>query len=489
MPLRRSPSSLRLRRVALAIALAGALTACAVGPDYSVPEQDLGEAFKAQSMPGWSPALPADHLPRDGWWGLFTDPVLDDLMARLNTGNQTVVQAEANYRAAMPTLRQARAAYFPTASASAGRSRQGNGQGTGNTNQLQGNLSWELDVWGRVRRSVEANDAFALASAALVASTRLSQQSTLAQSYFQLRIADEQQNLLRQTLETYERSLTLTRNRYDAGLVQRLEVTLAETQLENARASLLNAQQQRILLENGIAQLLGLPPSRFALPPVAFTQAVPDIPVGLPSELLQRRPDVAAAERQAASANASIGVQQAAWFPSLTLSASGGWNSASLGDLISVPARVWSLGASLAQAVFDGGARTAAIERARADYDAQAANYRQTVLVALREVEDQMTTLRVQTDNQAVRLRALASAREALRLTRNRYDEGLINYLDVVQTENQALSAEQQALAVVESRLVASVQLIAALGGGWDASQLPSSMAAGADSEAQPPAP
>jgi len=475
MSVRAYPTFSRLPRFALAattMAVALALSACAVGPDYTVPEQDLGVAFQEQSMPGWTVAQTADHLPREAWWTLYDDAILDDLMEQLGVGNQTVVQAEANYRAAMASLRQARAAYFPTVSATAGRTRSRTAAGTADINRLQGDLSWEVDIWGRVRRSVEANDAAALSSAAIVANTRLSQQSTLAQTYFQLRIADERQALLRRTLDTYERSLTLTRNRYEAGLVQRLETTLAENQLETARASLLESQQQRMLLENAIAQLLGLPPSRFELPRVAYQQNVPHIPVGMPSELLQRRPDVASAERQVASANATIGVQQAAWFPSLTLSASGGWNSPSLGDLISIPARTWSLGASLAQAVFDGGARSAAIERARAEFDAQAANYRQTVLIALREVEDEMTTSRVQAENQEVRLRALASAREALRLTRNQYDEGLISYLDVVQTENSALNAEQQALVVAEARLVSSVKLIAALGGGWDVTQL-----------------
>ncbi len=468
MFVRTDPTSARPPRLALAatmMAVALALSACAVGPDYTVPDQDLGVAFQEQSMPGWTVAQPADHLPRDAWWKLYDDAILSDLMEKLGSGNQTVVQAEANYRAAMASLRQARAAYLPTIGATADRTRRSTAAGTADANRLQGDLSWEVDIWGRVRRSVEANDAAALSSAAIVANTRLSQQSTLAQTYFQLRIADERQELLRRTLDTYERSLTLTRNRYEAGLVQRLEVTLAENQLETARASLLESQQQRMLLENAIAQLLGLPPSRFELPRVAYQQNVPHIPVGMPSELLQRRPDVA-------SANAAIGVQQAAWFPSLTLTASGGWNSPSLGDLISIPARTWSLGASLAQAVFDGGLRSAAIERARAEFDAQAAHYRQTVLVALREVEDEMTTSRVQAENQEVRLRALASAREALRLTRNQYDEGLINYLDVVQTENSALNAEQQALVVFEARLVSSVKLIAALGGGWDVTQL-----------------
>jgi NodT family efflux transporter outer membrane factor (OMF) lipoprotein len=480
----------RFSRVATTAVMTVVLSACAVGPDYVVPAQDVGMAFAEHAMPGWSVAQPADHLPRDGWWQAYDDAILNGLLTQLSTGNQTVAEAEANYRAATATLRQARAAYLPTVTATADRKRAGSTTLSGDTNQLRADLSWELDIWGGVRCGVEAGDVAVLSSAALVANARLSQQSSLAQSYFQLRISDEQQHLLRQILQTYERSLTLTRNRYEAGLVQRQEVTLAETMLENARALLLAAQQRRILFEHAIAQLLGLPPSRFSLASVAFVQEVPQIPVGLPSELLQRRPDVASAERLAAQANANIGVKQAAWFPSLRLNANGGWSSASLGDLISVPARTWSLGAALAQTIFDGGLRTAAIEQSRAQYDAQAARYRQTVLTALREVEDQMTTLRIQTENQEVRLRALTSARESLQLIRNRYTEGLISYLDVVQIENQALSAEQEALNVVEARLLASVQLIAALGGGWDVNQLHASAVTPAQAEQiNPPAP
>lgn len=477
------------------------LSACAVGPDYVRPAQDTGETYKAAAMPGWTPATPADHLPRGPWWEIYGDATLNDLMRQLDLGNQTVAQAEANYRAAIATLRNTRAGLFPTVDLSANATRAGNGrsssggsfQGTefsgnsGPTNQytFQGTVSWEADIWGRVRRAVEADSAAAVGTLATLASTRLSQQSVLAQTYFQLRIADELKVLFERTLQAFERSLRLTRNRYEAGLAPRLDVAVAQTQLESGRASLLEITQQRTLLENALALLIGQPPSRFSLPQTAFIQNVPDIPVALPATLVERRPDVAAAERQAAAANARIGVAQAAWFPTLTLSASGGWRSSDFAEWITAPARFWTLGPQLAANLFDAGARRAQVEQARAQYDAQAAAYRQTVLTALREVEDFMATLSVQTRAQVVRLRALESARLSLRLTRNQYDEGLISYLDVATLETNALAAERDALNVVQARLVASVQLIAALGGGWDTSQVGGS-AGGAVSAAAP---
>ncbi len=486
------------------IAAALLLAACSVGPDYARPAQDMGDTYKAAAMPGWTAARPGDHLPRGDWWGVYGDPILNDLMVRLAAGNQNVVQAEANYRAAIATLRNARAALYPSIDASANVSRAGNGRSSGSSgsgatssgsggpsNQytLQGNVTWEADLWGRVRRSVQAEDAAALASAATLAGTRLSQQSVLAQTYFQLRVTDELRVLFERTLTSFERSLRLTQNRYEAGLAPRADVAVAQTQLENGRASLLDISQQRILLENALALLIGVPPSRFELPQTAFMQNVPEIPVALPSQLLERRPDVAAAARQAAAANERIGVAQAAWFPTLTLTASGGWRSSDFAEWITAPARFWTLGPQLAASIFDAGARRAQVEQARAQYDAQAAAYRQTVLTALREVEDYMATLSVQSRTQEVRLRALESARLSLRLTRNQYDEGLISYLDVANLETNALSAEREALNVVQSRLVASVQLIAALGGGWDISALPDPLDPSKSPQASPPPP
>jgi NodT family efflux transporter outer membrane factor (OMF) lipoprotein len=467
-------------RLLTALALCGALAACAVGPDYVRPAVDTGVAYKEgqDDTPGWKPAQPSDHADRGAWWQVYQDPVLDDLMRRLDAANLDIAQAEANYRQAQALVRGARAAFFPTVGVGAGVTRSGNGAGIGSTStggsnvgnsySLSGTVSWEADLWGSVRRSVEASRAGAQASAADLAAARLSAQSTLAQDYFQLRVLDEQQRLLQETVDTNARSLQMTINRYEAGVAGKSDVAVARTQLENARAQLIDLEWQRGQFEHAIAVLVGEAPSRFALAPTPFTQRVPAIPVGLPSQLLERRPDVAGAERRTAQANAQIGVAQAAWFPDLTLSADGGFRSGQFAQWLTAPARFWSIGPALAQTLFDAGLRASQVESARAAYDAQAAAYRQIVLGALREVEDTMIQLRVLDREQAVQRRALEAARESLQLSRNQYKQGLIDYLDVAVLENTALNAERSAISLVGNRLVASVQLIAALGGGWN---------------------
>ncbi|MCD0504175.1 efflux transporter outer membrane subunit [Bordetella petrii] len=463
----------RLRRCALSALCCAVLAACTVGPDYQRPDIDLGEAYKeVRSQPGWKPAQPRDAAQRGEWWGVYGDATLDGLMGQLNTSNLTIAQAEANYRQAQALVQGARAAFFPTVGTNAGATRAGGGSsatgsGVGNQYNLSGTASWELDLWGRVRRNVEASQAEADASQADLANTRLSAQSALVQNYFQLRILDEQKRLLESTVQAYERSLTLTQNRYQAGVAGKSDVSVALAQLENARAQLVDLEWQRGQFEHAIAVLVGLAPSRFALPARAFSQAVPQIPAGMPSELLERRPDVAAAERRAASANAQIGVAQSAWFPDLVLSADGGFRSGQFSEWLTAPARFWSLGPALALTLFDGGAREAQLEQARAAYDAQAAAYRQTVLGALREVEDYLIQLRVLEQEQIVQRRALEASREALRLARNQYEAGLVDYLSVAVLETSALNNERSALTLMGSRLTTSVQLIAALGGGW----------------------
>ncbi|WP_032970086.1 efflux transporter outer membrane subunit [Bordetella hinzii] len=460
---------------ALPLALAALLAGCAVGPDYQRPDIDVGTAFKEgqQTVPGWRPAQPADTVARGQWWTIYGDPLLDGLMTRLNSANQTIAQAEANYRQAQALVGVARAGFFPTVGAGAGVTRSGGGTSSGsasvgNQYSLTGNVSWELDLWGRLRRELESSRASEAASAADLASARLSAQAALAQNYLQLRVLDEQKRLLQATVQAYERSLTLTRNRYDAGVAGRADVAVAQTQLESTRAQLVDLEWQRGQYEHAIAVLVGTAPSQFSLPPVTFTQQLPEIPVGLPSALLQRRPDVAAAERRAAAANAQIGVAQSAWFPDLTLSASGGFRSGQFADWLTAPARFWSLGPALALTIFDGGAREAQIASARAAYDAQAAAYRQSVLTALREVEDYLVQLRVMAEEQQVQRRALESARESLRLTRNQYEAGLVDYLSVAVVEATALASERNAISLLGNRLIASVQLVTALGGGWE---------------------
>ncbi|KXA73327.1 efflux transporter outer membrane subunit [Bordetella hinzii] len=460
---------------ALPLALAALLAGCAVGPDYQRPDIDVGTAFKEgqQTVPGWRPAQPADTVARGQWWTIYGDPLLDGLMTRLNSANQTIAQAEANYRQARALVGVARAGFFPTVGVGAGVTRSGGGTSSGsasvgNQYSLTGNVSWELDLWGRLRRELESSRASEAASAADLASARLSAQAALAQNYLQLRVLDEQKRLLQATVQAYERSLTLTRNRYDAGVAGKADVAVAQTQLESTRAQLVDLEWQRGQYEHAIAVLVGTAPSQFSLPPVTFTQQLPEIPVGLPSALLQRRPDVAAAERRAAAANAQIGVAQSAWFPDLTLSASGGFRSGQFADWLTAPARFWSLGPALALTIFDGGAREAQIASARAAYDAQAAAYRQSVLTALREVEDYLVQLRVMAEEQQVQRRALESARESLRLTRNQYEAGLVDYLSVAVVEATALASERNAISLLGNRLIASVQLVTALGGGWE---------------------
>jgi NodT family efflux transporter outer membrane factor (OMF) lipoprotein len=474
-------------RVACVAALCLVLTACAVGPDYSRPAFDFGNAYKEGTTPqaGWQPAQPRSADPSQ-WWHIYNDTILNGLMTRLNTSNQTVAQAEATYRQALATLQNARAAYFPTVGANAGLTRSGGGKGGGSSSNnagksgvssggsvsndysLTGSVSWEPDLWGRVRRTVEAGRAGAEASAGDLVAARLSAQSTLAQNYFELRITDEQKRLLDATVDAYDKSLTLTKNRYAAGVAARADVVVAQTQLENARAQEIDLAWQRGQFEHAIASLIGEPPSRFALPAVAFEVDVPDVPAGLPSQLLERRPDVSAAERRAAQANAQIGVAQAAWFPDLTLSASGGFQSSQWAQWLTAPARFWSLGPALAATIFDGGARSAQVEAARAAYDAQAAAYRQSALAALREVEDYLIKLRVMNQEQAVRMAALKSARESVTLALNQYKQGLIDYLSVATLQTTALSTESTAITLVGDRLTTSVLLMAALGGGWD---------------------
>ena len=453
------------------------LAACAVGPDYQRPDVAVGQIYKEAQ--GWKLAQPGDTELRGDWWKTYSDPVLDGLMDTLLRANLSITQAEAKYREAQALVGTARSAYFPVAGANGSATRSGSGDlggrglfnsGSANvSNQytLSGSVSWEPDLWGKIRRSVESSRAELAASAADVASVRLSMQSTLAQTYFHLRAIDAQARLLGETVTAYERSLLLTQNRYRAGVSAQADVAVARTQLENTRAQLIALRWQRAQFEHAIAVLLGEAPSNLSVGETMKIGAVPDIPVALPSQLLERRPDVAAAERRTAEANANIGVAQAAWFPDLTLSAQGGYSSGQWAQWLTAPARFWSLGPALALTIFDGGARRSKVEQTRAAYDAQVATYRLTVLTALREVEDFLVQLRVMGQQQAAQAIALASARESLRLTQNQYEAGLIDYLGVVQVQATALNAESAAIALTADRLVASVQLIAALGGGW----------------------
>ncbi|MBD8804545.1 efflux transporter outer membrane subunit [Pseudomonas syringae] len=456
------------------------LSACAVGPDYHKPDMATPASFKVAA--GWKQATPRDDaMARGAWWEVYDDKALNALVERLNASNQTVAQYEAQYRQAQVLIRSSRAAFFPTLDLSVGKTRssQGTGSSTSGSSNLNSGIrethsaqlgvSWEADVWGKLRRGLEADTANAQASLADLAAMRLSLQSELVQNYLQLRVIDEQKRLLEATVDAYQRSLTLTQNQYRAGISGRDAVAQAQTQLKSTQADLIDLAWQRAQFENAIAVLMGMAPADFNLQATTSIPRLPQIPVGLPSQLLERRPDIAAAERSVMGANANIGVAKAAYYPDFTLSMSGGYNSSTFANWISLPNRFWSVGPQLAMTLFDGGRRSAEVERTEAVYDQTVAQYRQTVLNGFQEVENYLVQLKVYEEEADVRQEALVAARDSLRLTSNQYKAGLIGYLDVVNVQATALSNERTVLNVLQSRLIASVQLIAALGGGWDA--------------------
>ena len=465
-----------MKRILLALLVAG----CTTGPDYRKPEAPVASEFK--ELAGWRQAQPRDALPKGTWWTVFGDAELDALMKRVDISNQTIRGAEARVRQARATTDQARAGYFPTIGATASVTRSKSPSLSNQPNFASGavdnfslglNASWEVDLWGRVRRSVEAGEASWQASDAQLEGARLSARAALAQNYFALRVADRARAVLEETVQGYERTLQLTKNRYDAGVVARVDVVQAEVQLKSAQANLIDIGVERAQLEHAIALLLGVPPSQFALAPSTAELKMPAIPVAMPAELLERRPDIAAAERAMAAANAQIGIARAAYFPSLTLSAGTGFRATDIGNLVSAPSRFWSLGASAAQAIFDGGARSAVTEQARAAYDAEVAAYRQTVLAGFQEVEDNLAALRILEEEAALQDEVVKAARHALELTENQYRAGVVGYLNVIAAQQVLFNNQRTALGVMARRLTASVGLIRALGGGWHIQELP----------------
>jgi NodT family efflux transporter outer membrane factor (OMF) lipoprotein len=456
-----------------------ALSGCMMGPDYVRPPAPAPAAYK--EIAGWKVAQPQDRAPRGKWWEVFGDATLDELESQVDISNQSIKAAEARFRVAQALTQAARAGLFPTVSAAgaATRSKQPsaggrivNGSGIGNNYNVALDASWELDLWGRVRRSVESSEANAQASSADLAAATLSAQALLAQDYWQLRVLDAEIALFRTTIAAYERSLQLTRNQYAAGTVGRNDVVQAEAQLNSTRAQALDADVQRAQLEHAIAILIGKAPAELSIPPVTQQWTFPDIPTGVPSELLERRPDISAAERSVAAANAQIGVAEAAFYPTLSLSAVGGFQSSSFVHLLSLPNQYWSIGAALAQTIFDAGLRRAQTAQAIAAYDATVAEYRQTVLGGFQEVEDNLVALRVLEQEATVQDAAVKAARESETITNNQYKAGTTNFLSVVVVQAAALNNERTALGILGRRLTASVGLIKALGGGWNATEL-----------------
>ncbi len=463
----------RLARLSAGVLALAAAAACTVGPDYVRPPLDVPASYK-ESGP-WRPAAPQAIDSGQAWWEAFHDSSLNGLITRANQANQNIRQAEAQYRQSRAIADAARATYWPTLGLSAGAGRalgNTNGIKLGNDNTLGAGASWEPDLWGRVRRAVQAGEASREASADDLAAARLSIQGTLAQDYLQLRVTDLLIGLYAETTDAYARALALTEHQHAAGVTLRSDVALAESQLKTAQAQGVDLQAQRSQLEHAIAVLLGEAPARFTLPAAPLTAqplhfALPAIPTGLPSDLLERRPDIAGAERRAAAANASIGVARAAYFPSLVLGASSGFNSSHLASLFDTPSRVWSLGAALAQSVFDGGLRRAHSEQAVAAYDAAAAHYKQTVLAGFQQVEDNLATLRVLAHEVDLQSQAVRAAQLAERSALSQYRAGTTTYLSVVTAQTLSLANQRTAVQILGRQLAASVALITATGGGW----------------------
>lgn len=445
------------------------LSGCTVGPDYQRPTVTMPLHYKEAR--GWRQAAPQDSVGKGEWWAVYRDPQLDILLRQVSISNQNVANYTALYRQAQALAAGSRSDLFPTlgydASSTRSGSRSSGQRTTGNTHQAELSASWELDLWGKLRRTLEENRASAEASAAELANITLSAQSELTQDYFQLRVMDEQIALYQRSVAAYEGYLRVINNKYQAGSESRATLAQAQMQLESARASALDYQWQRAQLEHAIALLIGKAPAQFSLPAAKLTATLPVIPQALPAQLLQRRPDIAEAERNVAAANAAVGVAIAGYYPDLTLSASGGVSSSALHNLLSLPNRVWSLGPSLSGTVLDFDATSAEVEQARAAYDAKVASYRQTVLEALQEVENYLVELNTLQGEVASQLRATVAAQESARVTRNQYDAGMIDYLDVATTENSRLSEQQNLLSLQSTQWVASVKLIAALGGSW----------------------
>jgi NodT family efflux transporter outer membrane factor (OMF) lipoprotein len=480
-----------MKNWALAAVVAAALLAsCSVGPKYTKPAVAVPSAYREtppdqfKEAGGWKPAQPGDDRIRPEWWQVFQSKELDELESQINVSNQTLKSAEARFRQARALIQAARSGLFPTVGArfdvtgnqlSAGRALP-----TLNTSPyadiiLQGDVSYEADVWGRVRHTISSAKEEAQATAADLETIRLSLHAELAMDYFELRALDAQKKLLDDTLVSYERAVDLTRHRHDEGLASGAELAQARTQLETTRAQDIEIGVQRAQFEHAVAVLTGRAPSELALPAVPLASAPPVIPLGMPSELLERRPDIASSERSVAEANEQIGIARAAFFPTVLLTASGGFEGGSLANWLGWPSRFWAIGPSVLQTVFDAGRRRAIAESSTANYDALVAAYRQTALNAFQQVEDNLSTLRTLEQETKTQRVAVEQAQRSLELAMNRYKGGLVTYLEVVTAQTTALENQRTEVDILRRRMDASVLLIKALGGGWDVSKLPQS--------------
>ena len=475
----------RARRIpwlaVLAVAPVLQICGCTVGPKYNRPSAEVPPVYKELS--NWKQAQPNDQNLGGNWWEIFQDLQLNALEAQVNVSNQNLRAAEAQYTQSRAVLRYNRAAYFPSinAGASATRNRISNHRPasvvangiTYNDFQIPFELSYEVDVWGRVRRTVESYRAQSQASAADLAAVNLSMHAQLALFYFQARTLDAEEQLLNSTVTQYEQALELIDNRFAGGLASDLEVQQARTQLETTRAEAVDVGVARAQYEHAVAVLIGKPPAEFSLAALPLAAPPPAIPAGLPSELLERRPDIAAAERLMASANAQIGVAKAAYYPTISLGATGGFESGVITTLISGPSILWSAGGSAVEPLFDAGRRRANLDQAIAAYDQAVANYRETVLTGFQQVEDNVAALRILEHEAQVQDKAVVAARKYLELAVTRYKGGVTSYLEVTTAQSAALSDEVTSVNILGRRMVYAVTLVQALGGGWDRSSLP----------------
>jgi NodT family efflux transporter outer membrane factor (OMF) lipoprotein len=458
------------------------LSGCVVGPKYHQPAVPAPPAYK--EVGDWKPAQPNDHNLGGSWWTIFQDPQLNELEDQINVSNQNLKAAAAQFRQARATLRYYRADYYPTVTVgpSATRERISSRRPpstsifdgiTYNDFVLPFDVSYQADVWGRVRKNVESYREQAQASAADLATVNLSMHADLAVDYFQARSLDAEEQLLNTTVTQYEQALQLTESRFQGGIASEVEVEQAKTILQTTRAQAIDVGVARAQYEHAVAILIGKPPAEFSLPPLPLTAPPPHIPIGLPSDLLERRPDIAAAERLVASANAQIGVAKSAYYPVISLGATGGFESSSITTLLNGPSGLWSFGLSAVSTVFDVGRRRAFTDEARAAYDSQVANYRQVVLNGFQQVEDNLAAVRILEDEAKVQDEAVVAAQHSLDLSITRYKGGVTSYLEVITAQNAALADQVTAVNILGRRMANTVLLIQALGGGWDRSSLP----------------
>jgi NodT family efflux transporter outer membrane factor (OMF) lipoprotein len=474
---------------ALVATVSALLVSCTVGPKYTKPSVPAAPAYSEQppanfkELDGWKQAQPSDAVIRGNWWEIFGDPQLNVLEEQVGPANQSLKVAEANFRQARAAIKLNRAGLFPTINASAqitsnrvsGNSPTGlNGFQYGNF-VLPVSVSYDADFWGRVRRSMAAAREQFQASAADLENAKLELESDLAVDYFEARSLDLQKRILDDTVVAYDKALQLTQNRYNGGVASKAEVTQAQTQLDTAQAQDIDVSVARAEFEHAVAVLIGKPAEEFKLPMKPLEGQPPAVPIGVPSQLLERRPDIAAAERQIAAANEQIGIARAAFYPDLMITAEGGLQAGSIVNWFTWPSRFWSVGPQLVQTVFDFGRRRAQLEMTEAAYDAQVANYRQVALTAFQEVEDNLSTLRILEQESAKQHEATVAAENSLQLSLNRYKGGLVTYLEVITAQSTALTNERTEADILRRRMDASVQLIKALGGGWDSGKLPQS--------------